>query len=752
MKYQDIVFDGIKYRAVIFDSYRPYEPGFTSNEENTWQDDNGYEAGTVYWFEFEPLEWRVLDPDNGLIICETIIDAQPYNNFVISADSEYWGDADKTYYPNNYAKSNIREWLNNNFYNTAFSNEQKSNMKAESLNNDGYYTLTGTSGYEKYDAPSTDDKVFMLSYDDVLNSSYGFSTGTRFDPARDAEGSDYAKCQGLYVYSYSNPGYIYDGCSNWRLRSPGDDSHHSCVVRNDGFVCYNYSTGYSREGVRPSLKLQELKSDPTGAPLYTIIEIPEGIEESYKATEYTGVESGEGYTLSGTVKATDAGDYTATATLKDGFVWSDGTLEPKEISWKITPRLIWYASEANLENDSFVYDGTAKEPGLALLKDTYIQKELVEGVDYEIIHKEWRNNINASDPNEADSEKLPTAVIAVEGKGNYKDSQDLYLTFDILKADPEVTAPVPVERLKADGNPKELVTPGSTTGGILEYSLDGENYSETVPYGKAEGEYKVYYRVTGDENYNDVEPQTVTATIGENIHTVTYIVDGEEFAKFDVNFGQAVARPRTPQKEGYTFKWIDEIPETMPAEDVTINGAFTPIEYTATFVDENGETVKKVTFTVETEKLDEPAVPEKTNYNGEWEEYSIEAKDLTIKPIYTLAGETKVTADCGNEITLDYKESKNYNFNVEYMPERASAHIFINGEDRGEGMTYEVKEPTDDYTVECKVINENGDEIATSGEIKAKVKNSFFDRLRWFFNNFWANIFKAIIDSLIAVC
>ena len=750
MRYQDAVLDGVKYRAVTFDSYRPYEPGFTSNEGNTWQDDNGYETGTVYWFEFEPLEWRVLDPDNGLIICETIIDGQPYNNFVINADSEYWGDADKTYYPNNYAKSSIREWLNNNFYNTAFSDEQKSNMKTETLNNDGYYTLTGTSGYERYDAPSTDDKVFLLSYDDVLNSNYGFSTEKRFDLAREAEGSDYAKCQGLYVYS--TPGYSYDGCSNWRLRSPGDDSHHSCVVRNDGFVCYNYSTGYSREGVRPALKLQELKSDPTGAPLYTIIDIPKGIEEGYKNIEYTGVESGEGYTLSGTVTANDAGDYTATATLEDGFIWSDGTLEPKDINWKITPRLIWFCSEAGLDEDSFVYDGTAKEPGLSLLKDTYIQKELVEGIDYEIIHKEWRNNINASDPNEVDSEKWPTAVIAVEGKGNYKDSQDLYLTFDILKADPEVTAPVPVEGLKADGNEKELVTPGSTTGGTLEYSLDGENYSETVPTETAEGTYTVYYRVTGDENYNDAAAQTVTAAIGDNIHTVTYIVDGEKFAQFDVNFGQAVARLRTPQKDGYEFAWIDEIPETMPAEDVTINGEFTPIEYTATFVDENGETVKKVTFTVETEKLDEPAVPEKANYTGEWEEYTIEAKDLTIKPVYTLAGETKVTADCGNEITLDYKESKTYNFNVEYMPEGASVHIFINGAATGEGTTYEVKEPTDDYTVECKVFDKNGNEIATSGEIKAKVKNGFFDKLKWFFCYILTVILKPLIDALFAAC
>ncbi len=111
-----------------------------------------------------------------------------------------------------------------------------------------------------------------------------------------------------------------------------------------------------------------------------------------------------------------------------------------------------------------------------------------------------------------------------------------------------------------------------------------------------------------------------------------------------------------------------------------------------------------------------------------------------------------MTADCGNEITLNYKESKSYNFNVEYMPEWASAHIFVNGEDKGEGTAYEVKEPTDDYTVECKVLNENGDEVASSGEITAKVKNGFFDRLKWFFNNILTVILKSVIDGLLVTC
>ena len=55
----------------------------------------------------------------------------------------------------------------------------------------------------------------------------------------------------------------------------------------------------------------------------------------YDGNEKTGVEAGEGYTLSGTVKATDAGDYTATAALETDYKWNDGTTADKIISWSI---------------------------------------------------------------------------------------------------------------------------------------------------------------------------------------------------------------------------------------------------------------------------------------------------------------------------------------------------------------------------------------------------------------------------------
>ena len=54
----------------------------------------------------------------------------------------------------------------------------------------------------------------------------------------------------------------------------------------------------------------------------------------YDGTEKTGVAAGTGYTLSGNT-ATTAGSYTATATLEEGYVWSDDSSEAKEISWSI---------------------------------------------------------------------------------------------------------------------------------------------------------------------------------------------------------------------------------------------------------------------------------------------------------------------------------------------------------------------------------------------------------------------------------
>ncbi len=64
----------------------------------------------------------------------------------------------------------------------------------------------------------------------------------------------------------------------------------------------------------------------------------------------------------------------------------------------------------------------------------------------------------------------------------------------------------------------------------MQYSLDGVNFSEEVPTGTDAKAYDVWYKVVGDDNHNDTEPQKVTSTIarkGESKpdpKTVTYKV------------------------------------------------------------------------------------------------------------------------------------------------------------------------------------------------------------------------------------
>ncbi len=109
MKYADVIFNGINYRAVQFTQYRPSYSYNKSSSSYSEQDDNGYTTNTVYWFKYETLEWRVLDPVDGLLMCETIIDSQPYNSTVYHNINTCYGNLSYTNYANDYATSSIRE-------------------------------------------------------------------------------------------------------------------------------------------------------------------------------------------------------------------------------------------------------------------------------------------------------------------------------------------------------------------------------------------------------------------------------------------------------------------------------------------------------------------------------------------------------------------------------------------------------------------------------------------------------------------
>ena len=74
---------------------------------------------------------------------------------------------------------------------------------------------------------------------------------------------------------------------------------------------------------------------------------------------------------------------------------------------------------------------------------------------------------------------------------------------------------------------------------------------------------------------------TVTGSFTVNRYAITYIVDGEVYATDSIEYGATITPIAEPVKEGYDFSGWSEVPETMPAQDVTVTGSFT-----ATGIDE----------------------------------------------------------------------------------------------------------------------------------------------------------------------
>ena len=236
------------------------------------------------------------------------------------------------------------------------------------------------------------------------------------------------------------------------------------------------------------------------------IEIPTGKTLTYNGSEQIGVDSKAGYNLSGTVKATIAGTYNATASLADtnNTQWSDGSTSAKNISWKINAKnLSGNVTISNIADQTYTGSAITPQPTVT---DTARNKTLTYNSDYTL-----RFNDNTT---------VGTATITITGKGNYTGTVEK--TFKIVKA--IVAVPTQNGTLTYSGyeqSPKwnnyntNLMTIGGTTTGI-----DAGSYNATFAL-KDKANYQWNGGTTDDKTveWKIVQRENTIAVTGK---TLTY--------------------------------------------------------------------------------------------------------------------------------------------------------------------------------------------------------------------------------------
>ena len=223
MWYIDVVKSGEKYRGVYFTSYRPL---FTTTHASSsfYQELNGYATSTVYWFRYEPITWTILQEQSGtaLLLCDMIIDSRQFSD----------GASDSS---NDYVQSTLRTWLNDTFLETAFAALQQEIILTTTVDN-------GEDG-------NTQDKIFLLSRDDLLHADYGFVTDDGDNATRQKQTTAYAQAQGAYTDSDT-----YNGNGVWWLRTHNIEFVNN--VSESGNVIGGAAAFHTNRGIVPALQIQ----------------------------------------------------------------------------------------------------------------------------------------------------------------------------------------------------------------------------------------------------------------------------------------------------------------------------------------------------------------------------------------------------------------------------------------------------------------------------------------------------------------
>lgn len=170
----------------------------------------------------EPIEWLVLDVsgNEALIISRYGLDCKQYHSEYVDMT---WENCD------------LRKWLNNDFLEVAFSDDERKKIKVSNLKNDD------NSEFETSGGKSTKDLVFCLSMAET--EKY-----LRCHKDRKCEPTAYSLEQGVSV-DFDDKSHCY-----WWLRSPGCKQDYAAIVDGqDSLEFGSSSVSYDGCAVRPAL-------------------------------------------------------------------------------------------------------------------------------------------------------------------------------------------------------------------------------------------------------------------------------------------------------------------------------------------------------------------------------------------------------------------------------------------------------------------------------------------------------------------
>ena len=255
---------------------------------------------------------------------------------------------------------------------------------------------------------------------------------------------------------------------------------------------------------------------------------------------------------------------------------------------------------------------------------------------------------------------------------------------------PGDTVPADVSMLSITGDYEVIYLPGTYGTGSAVTDMKPHNNILTlrgalftragytqVGWATVDGGEKVY----GFEDiYTKNEALTLYPVWNTNKYTITFDTNGgSEIAPITQDYGTEITAPDNPTRKGYTFKgWDKEIPETMPAENITVKAQWEINQYTITFDTNGGSEIAPITQDYGTE-ITAPDNPTRKGYTFKgWDKEipkTMPAENITVKAQweinqYTIAFDTNggseiapITQDYGTEITApDNPTRKGYTF------------------------------------------------------------------------------------------